>query len=56
MDKRLLTTLRDVRLGKVAFGSPTNDPEVITRLTGLCKDLGLDPALGMFVIEMCSQG
>lgn len=52
MDQRLLTTLRDIRAGKLSFGGHTkNDPEVITRLTGLCKELGLDPAIGMLQSE-----
>ncbi|KAF9365450.1 hypothetical protein BGX34_009975 [Mortierella sp. NVP85] len=47
MDKRLLETLREVRAGKLTFNQPGgNDPKVITRLTTLCSELGLDPNLG----------
>jgi hypothetical protein len=55
MDKRLLETLRDVRAGKLTFNQPGgNDPKVITRLTTLCNELGLDPKLGMLP-SMCAD-
>ncbi|KAF9425579.1 hypothetical protein BGZ94_007410 [Podila epigama] len=47
MDKRLLETLRGIRDGSIQFKS-TNPPHVAGLLTGLCDDLGLDPAMGDF--------
>lgn len=53
MDKRLLQTLREVRAGKLTFNQPGgNDPEVITRLTTLCSELGLEPSMGMLPIHV----
>ncbi|KAF9945651.1 hypothetical protein BGZ65_010523 [Modicella reniformis] len=45
MDKRLLSTLRAIRLDKIHFGQP-NTPEYATQLMDLCSELGMDPSLG----------
>ncbi|KAF9387646.1 hypothetical protein CPC16_006920 [Podila verticillata] len=50
MDKRLLTTLRGVRDGTVQF-KHSNPPHVANLLTGLCEDLGMDPAMGDFELR-----
>ncbi|KAG0348109.1 hypothetical protein BG004_006084, partial [Podila humilis] len=50
MDKRLLETLRGVREGTVQFGQK-NPPHVANMLTGLCEDLGMDPAMGDFELR-----
>ncbi|KAG0215359.1 hypothetical protein BGX28_000099 [Mortierella sp. GBA30] len=50
MDRRLLQTLRGVRANTIQFGQ-TNPPHVSNLLTGLCKDIGLDPKLGDFELQ-----
>ncbi|KAG0021604.1 hypothetical protein BGZ81_008847 [Podila clonocystis] len=50
MDKRLLETLRGVRDGTVQF-KHSNPPHVANLLTGLCEDLGMDPAMGDFELR-----
>lgn len=49
MDKRLLTTLRGIRDGTVQF-KRSNPPHVANLLTGLCEDLGMDPAMGKTIL------
>lgn len=52
MDKRLLETLRGIRVDSIHF-EQKNPPAVSNLLIGLAQDLKMDPKMGMSVGRWC---